>query len=97
MPKKKFIAFIVSYSTNKHFRSFVGAHYFFINKISQLFNNTYIINLNNLNFFTKSKIFKSTVLKDYGLEKKIKFFFPNLPGCPITLECWNRNLGARRP
>ena len=76
MPKKKFIAFIVSYSTNKHFRSFVSAHYFFINKISQSFNNTYIINLNNLNFFTKSKIFKSTVLKDYGLEKKIKFFFP---------------------
>ena len=75
--KKKYLAFFISSENNISFKRFVLGFGYLINKICEKFEKLYIINVANLEFFSKKKkVFDYTLDGNFKLPRNTEFYNP---------------------
>ena len=75
--KKKYLAFFISFENNRSFNALVNGHGYLINKICEKFEKLYIINVANLEFFSKKKkVFDYTLDGNFKLPRNTEFYNP---------------------
>ena len=77
MKNKKYLAFFCDFTVEENFNQFLVASEFMINKFVEEFGKIYIINLQNLKFFTnKDNNLDHTTKKKIKLPRDVEFFNP---------------------
>jgi len=77
MKNKKYLAFFCDFTVEENFNQFLVASEFMINKFVEEFGKIYIINLQNLKFFTnKDNNLDHTTKKKIKLTRDVEFFNP---------------------
>ena len=74
--KKKCLGFIYNAKITTHLKNVLSNNIHNINNIASCFEEIYILNLNNFNWFTKKKHGFEKIFRDFSFNKKIKFYNP---------------------
>ena len=74
--KKKCLGFIYNEKITTHLKNVLSNNIHHINNIASCFEEIYILNLNNFNWFTKKKHGFEKIFRDFSFNKKIKFYNP---------------------
>ena len=74
--KKKCLGFIYNAKITRHLKNALSNNIHNINNIASCFEEIYILNLNNFNWFTKKKHGFEKIFRDFSFNKKIKFYNP---------------------
>ena len=74
--KKKCLGFIYNAKITRHLKNALSNNTHNINNIASCFEEIYILNLNNFNWFTKNKHGFEKIFRDFSFNKKIKFYNP---------------------
>ena len=74
--KKKCLGFIYNAKITAHLKNALSNDIHHINNISSRFEEIYILNLNNFNFFRKNEHGFEKIFRDFRFNKKIKFYNP---------------------
>ena len=74
--KKKCLGFIYNAKITTHLKNVLSNNIHHINNIASCFEEIYILNLNNFNWFTKKKHGFEKIFRDFSFNKKIKFYNP---------------------
>jgi len=74
--KKKCLGFIYDEKITTHLKNVLSNNIHHINNIASCFEEIYILNLNNFNWFTKKKHGFEKIFRDFSFNKKIKFYNP---------------------
>ena len=74
--KKKCLGFIYNAKITSHLKNALSNNIHNINNIASCFEEIYILNLNNFNWFTNKKHGFEKIFRDFSFNKKIKFYNP---------------------
>ena len=74
--KKKCLGFIYNAKITRHLKNALSNNIHNINNIASCFEEIYILNLNNFNWFIKNKHGFEKIFRDFSFNKKIKFYNP---------------------
>ena len=74
--KKKCLGFIYNAKITRHLKNALSNNIHNINNIASCFEEIYILNLNNFNWFKKNEHGFEKIFRDFSFNKKIKFYNP---------------------
>ena len=74
--KKKCLGFIYNAKITRHLKNALSNNIHNINNIASCFEEIYILNLNNFNWFKKNEHGFEKIFRDFRFNKKIKFYNP---------------------